>query len=537
MKDQTRIATTSQQRAQEALWIESCHPDWGLVLMELAGRTSSKAAQLLWKHNPGQVAIFCGRGNNGGDGFVVARYLYLCGVPVSVHAIEGVPSRDNSVNREILNTLGVQVNTVDYGNLEPIKKVLSESVLAIDALLGTGLDRAVEGIYKEVIDTINNSDKPVVSIDVPSGVNSDTGQIMGCAVKATATVTFGYLKAGLLCYPGAELRGELHLADIGLPPLETHLDALQDKSDWRLATAHYVRNLLPARPQAAHKGTFGYVLTIAGSQDMMGAAHLASKTALKAGSGLSVLATPKSLLHRLPADEVICRGISETQCATIGLEAIADLKPELERASAIILGPGLSLNSDTIKFVHEIVNIINKPCLIDADGLNAISQDPKSWPKFASNFVLTPHPKELARLMNVAASEVQADRIAFAQKASDRYQCTVVLKGALSVIANYEQKVFINPTGNSGMATAGSGDVLSGIIGGLMAQGLEPFEAAVAGTYIHGLAGDMAADELGETGIVSGDIARLVPLSMSEVRTGDFCGSNLEACLLEGDEP
>lgn len=534
MKDPTRIPTTLQQRAQEALWIETCHPSWGMVLMELAGYGAFKVARTFLNRESGPVVVVCGSGNNGGDGLVVARYLFLSGIKVLVYLIKGqsitAPS-EGSVNLSIAQKLGVEVSLIEQGNVASLRSSLEGASLVVDALLGTGLDRMVQGIHKDVIDVINQSEKPVLAIDIPSGISSDTGQIMGTAVVATATVTFGYLKSGLVCYPGAEYGGEIHLVDIGLPDLDSNILQMTDQSDHKLTTAQFVRSCLPVRHADSHKGSFGRVVTIAGSLGMSGASILAGKSALRAGAGLSVLATVRSVIPNLPSEELIYAPLAETNEGKIKTDAISEIQEQLSTAQAVVLGPGISLSAETIKLVQELIQLVKIPCLVDADGLNAVAHDTTTWPRNASHFVLTPHPKELARLMDTNASNIQSNRIMWAKTAAARFGCTVVLKGAHTVIANEQQRVFVNPTGNAGMATAGAGDVLSGVIGGLLAQGLKPFEAAIAGAYIHGLAGDLASEAIGEVGIVAGDIMTFVPAAISEVKSHEYIGCGLEQRL------
>jgi ADP-dependent NAD(P)H-hydrate dehydratase / NAD(P)H-hydrate epimerase len=504
-----------------------------MVLMELAGRGAAQTALAMVDENPGPVTIFCGAGNNGGDGLVVARYLYMCGVPVVVYMVQprkGSATNESIVNKAVLENLGPQVRMVGGEDTETIRASLAETGLVIDALLGTGIDRPVEGIYQALINAINGSGKAVLAIDLPSGINSDTGQIMGSAVRADATVTFGFLKAGLLHHPGAQQCGRLTVIDIGLPSLDAIGSEGQLKPQWWLATADRVHALLPARPEDSHKGSFGRLLTIAGSVGMTGAAVMASKSALRAGCGLSVLATPKSLVPYLPAQEIIYKALEETGSGSISPKAAMDLELEVDSADALILGPGLSHNVETVKFVHEFLKTVKKPCVIDADGLNALSQNSGALPR-DGDFVLTPHPKELSRLLGTTTNEIQEDRISAAQDAANKFNCTVVLKGNRTIIANQHQQVFVNPTGNAGMATAGAGDVLSGIIGGFLAQGMHPFEAATAGVYIHGAAGDMAAYELGNAGIIAGDIMSLIPLAISKLHSGEYKGSALELQL------
>lgn len=538
MRVPTRIPSTAQLRSLEQAYIEACHPDWGLVLMELAGRRAAEVALSMFEQSPGPVAIICGRGNNGGDGFVVARYLHLSGIPVLVSMVGPPPDepaagarRESHVNREILKKIGLTVNHIGPGDSDAIREQVGSAGLVVDALLGTGTDRPVEGFYASLIATINDSGRPVLAVDLPSGVNSDSGQVMGAAVRADATVTFGYLKAGLLCHPGAALCGQIHFADIGLPSLDSGM-APAGGADWWLGSAAFVRANLPDRPADSHKGTYGHVLTIAGSRGMSGAALMAARSALRAGAGLSILATPASLLPGLPPQEVIYRAMAEGPAGGLAPAAAQALEAEIERATAVVLGPGIGQDGGTFELVQGLCGKIKLPCLIDADGLNAIAAKPGCWPEAAGNFVITPHPKELSRLAGQPAAAIQADRIGSAVAAAERFGCTVVLKGAGTVIASPEGKVYVNPTGNAGMATAGSGDVLSGIIGGLMAQGVPPFAAAVAGAYVHGAAGDAAAQEIGPAGTIAGDFISFIPAVCAKIRAGEYAGSSLELSLL-----
>jgi NAD(P)H-hydrate epimerase len=524
MRIPTRIPSTAQLRKLESDWIKKCAAGWGQVLMEIAGRGTAELAYQIWEIHPGVVLVFCGHGNNGGDGLVVARYLSLWGVPVVVRVVGDssngevkMSSPEASTNYKILKEMGI----VPVAAGDDTDILTDGCSLIIDALLGTGLDREVQGGYRTVIDSINRSGKPVIAVDVPSGINSDTGQIMGAAIRADLTVTFGYLKAGLLHFPGADQAGELKVIDIGLPELPEDNSSKQEPI-LHIASSEYVLNRIPARPKNSHKGTFGTVLTIAGSFNMPGATILVSESALRTGAGLSILAAPRSIISRLPAAEIIYRPLLETSEITICPNALKEkgFEEDLERATSIILGPGISQNKDTQRFVYELLPIIEKPCVIDADGLNAIAANPNAFPKNTWQFVLTPHPKELSRLISKSVAEIQVDRVSAARSAADKFGAVVVLKGAHTVIAGPDNQLFINVTGDSGMATAGSGDVLSGIIGGLLAQGLEPFEAAVTGVYIHGFAGDIASEEVGETGIVAGDIANAIPFALSAIRSG-----------------
>lgn len=544
-KDIFRIPTTVQTRKLEQDWIAKCDPNWGQVLMEVAGRGAAEAAFEAWDERRGSVAIFCGRGNNGGDGFVVARYLHLWGVPVHVWLVGNTKGRgagldqsmttpEASTNRDILKKLDVEVRTFSADLASnffdtPDGKALSSSVsVVVDALLGTGIDREVDSMFLHAIEMINGADATVIAVDLPSGINSENGQVMGAAVQAHATVTFGHVKPGLLNFPGAQYAGELRVIDIGLPT------PAEEKPVIRLTSVERVNDILPIRETNSHKGTFGYLLTIAGSLGMSGATMMATESAMRVGTGLCVLATPASLVPHLPAGEIIYRPIAETDEKTISAKAFWDLEKDLEKATAIVLGPGLSTNEETVAFVAKFLSKVldrstDVPCLIDADGLNCIAENTKVFPEDARHIVLTPHPKELARLLDVSTSEIQKDRVGSAMKAAEEFGCIVVLKGAHSVVADPDGNVFINPTGNPGMATAGCGDVLSGIIGGLLAQGVAPFEAAIAGVYLHGRAGDIAAHTTGAASVMAGDLVRNIPDAILSVQ--DELASELEMML------
>lgn len=564
-----RIPTTTQIRELESKWIDDCDSNWGQVLMEIAGRAAAIRSLRIWQERPGPVTIVCGKGNNGGDGLVVARYLTLWGIPVSVFVIDHNKSKDAShksnarqsekealatatldkveiefssdesnTNRKILEKLGVEVDVVnsldsaDIDNPEiaidpATDSLFFDAALIIDAIFGTGLDRSVEGIHKRVIESINRSGKPVISIDVPSGINSDTGQIMGVAVRADETVTFGYLKPGLLTFPGNTIKGDLSIVDIGLPELPEVLP------DINLSTVEIVREMIPMRPVDAHKGTFGNLVTIAGSKGMMGAATLSGLSSLKIGAGLCHLAVPDSKLSDVMALELICHSLPSTDEGSFSRESLKALRELVEKVDAVVIGPGISTHDETAELVCELIKEIAIPCIVDADALNSIAKLKENLGRAAEKFILTPHPKELARLMDCSVSKIQGDRINSAIEAAKKFGCTVLLKGAMTVIANSNEEVFINPTGNPGMATAGAGDVLSGIIGGLLAQKTDPFQAAIAGAYIHGRAGDVLADDLGEAGIIAGDIQRVIPLALKSVKEGER--SIIESNLLDAD--
>jgi len=538
-----RVATTGQIRKLESELIASYNARWGQVLMELAGAGAAKNAYSMYLEEPGPVHVYCGSGNNGGDGLVVARFLKLWQVPVQVFLVSKskgaaksdapsptMSSEEARTNYTLAQFLGVPIEQVD----DPLKVELESPALIVDALFGTGLDRPLEGIYKVLIDRLNESGKRILAIDIPSGVNSDTGQAMGVAVKATRTVTFGYLKTGHLCHPGAALSGSLRLIEIGLPNLPKEAPVVS------LTTAEHVRSLLPLREENSNKGTFGTLLTVAGSLGMSGATVLSAESALRIGAGLCILATPKSLITALPAREVIYKPLKETDKQSIHPDAVEELEEELKKASALVLGPGMSTDPQTVQFVQEFVGktldrLSDLSCVIDADALNAISTNTDCLSSKRHRFVLTPHPKELSRLLKVSTQVIQADRVNMCLKAAKQLGCVVILKGSFSVIADPDGNVFINPTGNASMAKAGAGDVLSGVVGGLLAQGLTPMHAAVAGAYVHGRAGELASNSLGMAGVLAGDISDFIADGLLSIEHG--LGTDLENNLREPGVP
>jgi ADP-dependent NAD(P)H-hydrate dehydratase / NAD(P)H-hydrate epimerase len=543
MQDLTRIPTTAQLRALESAWIRACHRNWGTVLMECAGLNAAQVAMDLLDGTARGVAIVCGRGNNGGDGLVVARYLHQHEVPVHVYMIGGDKEPDaeseSGINKRILrDCVGLPIHYLDGRSLDRLQDKLADCDLVIDALLGTGLDRAAEGIYAETIEVINNSGVTVLAIDLPSGIQSDTGQVMGTAVEADATVTFGYLKAGLLHYPGAEYAGVVSLIDIGLPDINILPPVLHDMTgqlkspSWWLATHEFVRECLPMRRPDGHKGTFGRVLAIAGSRDMTGSAMLASRTVLRAGAGYVVLATAETVIDRLPPEEIVYRSLHGTKSGTIDASAFDQLSDDLTQADAVLIGPGLGGDDGTVKLVEKLLASLTVPCIIDADGLNAMAKLKTVKFKNPAEVILTPHPKELERLTGTPVVKIQADRIAAAEAACKQFGCNIILKGARTVVATPDYGTYIIPTGNSGMATPGAGDVLSGIVGAFLALRMPAPQAAIVAAYVHGAAGDLAADRLGEDGMVAHDIMDCLPPILAEIRDGNYTGRLIEGEVL-----
>jgi hydroxyethylthiazole kinase-like uncharacterized protein yjeF len=473
----------------------------GLILMERAALTvleamESRFGELAGKH----IFICCGKGNNGGDGLALARLLKEKAVEVTVILafergdLQGLAAQ----NLELAVRFDVKLR--QWSELPP--GGLEAADIIVDALLGTGTVGKPKDPLASIIQAVNHSGKPVVAVDIPSGVAVDSGQAGDTVIKAVLTVTFGLPKPGLLCYPGAEYAGELIVKQVGFP-----LRLLEDETiAINLTTGPDIRRLLPKRPWTAHKGTNGHLLVIGGSPGMTGAVALASSAALRAGCGLVTAGLRADLAFLEKPAEVIVTPWPE-------------LIHRWEDFRAIVFGPGLSKREDGELLLVELLQRSKAPSVIDADGLNILAANPKLFKEFKQPAVLTPHPGEMARLTGLTVPEIQADRIGLARRYAAEWRVTIALKGARTIIAAPDGRIFINPTGNPGMATAGTGDVLAGMIGGFIAQGLEVTAAAVAGVYLHGLAGDLAALQFGPVGVIAGDLIADIPIAIKKVLT------------------
>lgn len=484
----------------------------GLALMENAARAlAEKALEMPALNSPAAVCIVCGPGNNGGDGLAAARLLKEQGCEVQVFLLGSALNLkgDARTNAQKLKAAKIKINEIKGGaGLTALKAGLKRSGLVLDAIFGTGFKGAASKLAGQVIVAINASGVPVLSADIPSGVNGETGQATGPAVKADATVAMGLLKTGLLFYPGKSLAGKVSVADIGFPP-----KAIADqKAGTNTIGQEYARQLLPSRPYDAHKGSCGTLLVLAGSAGMTGAARLASLSALRSGAGLVYLGIPESLSDVMESKltEVIIKPLPETRTRTLSLQALDRIKALMAKADTILIGPGLSTHPETLELVQAVVKNLNIPAVLDADALTELSGNVQLL-KNQVPLVLTPHYGEMARLTGKTIAEIKANPMRAAGEFAVECNKTIVLKGAPTVIAGPSGHLWVNPTGNSGMATAGSGDVLAGLIAGLMAQGLSPDEAAVLGVYLHGLAGDLAKENKTEYCMLAGDILDNLP--------------------------
>ncbi len=484
-------------------------------LIERAGTEVVAAIAARWDGLAGlQAVVVCGKGNNGGDGFAAARLLRAGGGAARVFlaadraAVQGAAAAH--LRRCEQEGVAVAVLGDDLARLDA---ALQQADLVIDALLGTGLRGAPRPAMARVIKRVAECQRPVVAVDIPSGVEADTGQVHGAAVQAVLTVTFGLVKVGQLFYPGRSHCGALHLANIGFPE-----SILRDApAQARLLSAEGLQPLVPRRRGDEHKGSCGTVAVVAGSVGMTGAAALTADAALSSGAGRVHLGVPASLNDMLEVklSEVMTRPLPEVRKRRcLSLRALGPLRAMLTTADVLALGPGLGRYRETAELVRRLVLQTELPLVLDADGLSAFAGRADELKGRSAPLVLTPHVGEFARLSGLDKRQIVEAPMAVAGDFAGEFGATLVLKGAPTVVALRDGRVAVNATGNAGMATAGSGDVLTGIIAGLMAQGLAEEAAACLGVYVHGRAGDRAVERLGEWGMRAGDLADEIALAM-----------------------
>jgi NAD(P)H-hydrate epimerase len=466
----------------------------GPVLMESAGRA---VAEAVLARRPRRVHVVCGAGNNGGDGLVVARHLHALGVEVDV-ALLGAPRGDAAAQLERARAFGVAEGRGEGADL------------IVDAIFGTGLARTVEGDAARAIQAINARAVCVVAVDLPSGLDADTGQVHGVAVRADETVTFGLPKVGLALEPGRSLAGAVSVARIGIAERAPGVEA--DAELWTRAAA---AQFLPERRSEGHKGSFGHVLVVAGSEGKTGAAALATRAAIRAGAGLVTLACPAGLNDVLEekCTEAMTAPVADTPERAFAGAAEDAILALAEDRDVVALGPGIGRAPETAALVRGLCKRISKPLVLDADGINAFEGHPGEL----RASVITPHPGEAARLLGCETAEIQRDRLGAARRLAEETGAVVVLKGAATVVAGAGAPPLINPTGGPALASGGTGDVLTGLVAALLAQGLAPRCAAGVGVYLHGLAGDRLA--VGDSGLMAGDLADSLPEAAAALRS------------------
>lgn len=527
-------------------------------MMEHAGHGTAQAIRRRLGAKGRRIVVLVGPGNNGGDGLVAAHHLWEMGARVTCYIWKRKVEGDANLRRVKDDCLPI-VWSEDDVDFEALHGLLSGADVVVDALLGVGVDRPIDGTLKDLLGVVRQAlaerglvrelaeavpadvTEPgfwVVAVDCPTGLDCDTGALDPAALPADMTVTFAYPKVGLLRFPGGKAVGDIVVTDIAIPP------ELADDVSLELAMAERVRAWLPERAKSAHKGTFGRALIVAGSLNFVGAATLAGAGATRVGAGLVTMALP------LPIQPAVAANLTEAtylllphDMGVVASGAVGVLHDRMGDYDALLLGPGLTQEKETVAFVHAFLGVERPerkdrigfvstlttqeperpalpPLVVDADGLNALTTAGEWWKALPLGTILTPHPGEMARLMgdDVTTQDVQADREGVAGRMAVKWNAVVVLKGAFTVVAAPDGRVMVLPFANAGLATAGSGDVLAGAIVGLRAQGMEAFEAAVAGAYLHALAGELARADLGDMGMVAGDLPPRLPLALQRIR-------------------
>lgn len=489
----------------------------GRVLMETAGRACADIVCAEWgAGNEKNAVIVAGKGNNGGDGYVIARCLLRRGwsVEVFILAERSEIAGDAAANLMLLDPACLTFCNTP-GDLLPNAGVFHNASVIVDALFGIGLNTEVSGLYADAIEVMNSAGRPLLSVDIPSGIDASTGKVLGKAVQAYVTVTFGFAKIGHALYPGRAYTGNLKVVDIGIPDdiaasLECH-EFLERES---------VRPLIKTRERCGHKGKYGHCLIVAGSTGKTGAASLAANSAVRTGSGLVTLAVPASLnpVLEVKTTEAMTLPLDDAGKGFLGTRSRDQILSAIQGKDAIAVGPGISRESETVSLVRRLVKDAALPMVVDADGLNAVAEDVSILhEKRSPALILTPHPGEMSRLSGLSIPAIEGDRISAARNFSIRYGVFLVLKGASTVIATPGGEVAVNGSGNPGMGSGGMGDVLTGIIVSLLGQNYLPFEACRLGVFLHGFAADLVAREKGEIGISATDVQEMLPFAYNAI--------------------
>lgn len=489
-----------------------------LVLMENAGRS---VAEVLQQKVPElkkkKIVVIAGKGNNGGDGLACARHLINLGADVDIFVLASAKeelSPEAKTHAAILQRSGVALKYLAK-DVHKLSSALARADVVVDAIFGIGIKGTVRGVAQKAIELINRSSATIVSVDLPSGLDADTGHVGGVCVKADLTITLEFLKLGLLLYPGREYVGELVVAQIGYP--KSVKEAFG--SEFELVDRDFLAQRLPKRRPYSHKGDYGKVFLMAGSPGMTGAATLAAEAALRSGAGLVYVGIPQSLspIVERKLTEAVKVPLPDSDGA-LAYEALGKVLKLLKDKDVLAMGPGLSKRAQTAELVKALIKKIPEtlPVVIDADAINILSEEPKLLKALKAPAVLTPHPGELSRLIRKSVAEIEGDRVGTAKEVAAEFDLVLVLKGVPTVTALPSGHVFINSTGNSGLATGGSGDVLTGLIAGLIAQGMKPQEAAPVGVYLHGLIADRLKEKTGERAMIAGDLIKAMPAVLKE---------------------
>ncbi len=486
------------------------------ILMENAGRAIAEETKKLLNGAIGKhILVLTGPGNNGGDGLVAARYLEDWGAEVSLYLCNRRSPDD--ANFKLVHERKIDIMSAEQDKtFTSLEQRLSVSEAVIDAIFGTGRSRTIEGLFKEVMGRViaakkNRPELFIIAVDMPSGLDANTGAVDPGCLYANATITLGYPKPGLYNFPGAERAGKVIIADIGIPP------ALAQDITTELITEDWARSVLPSRPASANKGSFGKIMVVAGSINYIGAAYLACMGAARTGAGLVTLGTAQSLLPILAAKltEVTYIPLPEAGTGIISSRARSVLQQQLKDYNVLLMGCGLGQNAEVIKFIRstlfDLPQLRSMSLVLDADALNTLAQIPQWWQRLGQDVILTPHPGEMARLIGVSLDKIQQERLEIAQKAAREWQKVIVLKGAYTIVAAPDGQTKISQEANPGLASAGTGDVLTGVIAGLRAQGLSSFDAAACGVYLHAQAGERVRQEMGNAGMLASDLLPILP--------------------------
>jgi hydroxyethylthiazole kinase-like uncharacterized protein yjeF len=496
------------------------------ILMENAGRAvAEETDKIVWNIAGKRILVIVGPGNNGGDGLVAGRYLADSGAKVSIYLCS--KRRDGDKNLKLAEQRGIIAAQAEQdGDFSRFNALLASSEVVIDAVFGTGKSRALEGVFKEAMTRLvaaktKTPSLLIVAVDIPSGLDADTGAVDSSCPYADATITLGYPKPGLYNFPGAERAGKVVIADIGLPA------NMGENIPTELITDDWVKSILPARYPGANKGSFGKVLVVAGSANYIGAAYLACMGAARVGAGLVTLSTVSNLQPILAAKmtEVTYLPLPESETGVIASRAASVVKQQLPGYKVLLVGCGLGQEAAVTEFVKSLLFGRSKlqfpPLVLDADALNILARLPDWWQKLNQDVILTPHPGEMARLAGVDVDEVQRLRLDTARKMAAEWKKVVVLKGAYTIVAASDGRARINPSANPGLASAGTGDVLSGVISGLVAQGMSLFDAAACGVFLHAQAGKMVMRELGDAGLLASDLLPVLPRAIKRLKQGE----------------
>ncbi|MBB6482090.1 NAD(P)H-hydrate dehydratase [Spirochaeta isovalerica] len=506
-----KIVTVSQAAAMDSK-AEGEYALPQLILMENAAGAACRLIRQKLVIEETNFLVLCGSGNNGGDGLALARLLYSAGgaplvlMTSSPEKLSG-PARQNY---EILKNYPIEI-LLQFSE-ERLRKELEETDVVIDALLGTGLSREIGGSLARYIELINESEKKVFSIDIPTGINGDTGQVMGSAIQAAHTISFGALKPGNFLYPGYGFNGEVSLSRISLPP------EIYDSGEFSIELNDYPP--LPVREETGHKKSFGNILTISGAANYFGAPVFAAAGVLKSGGGFSRLASPASIIPYLAAQlpEAVFLPMEETDQRSISPSNLNILLKEADKSDGVVIGPGMSLNSRTAELICSFIRAFEGFTVVDGDALSAVAGKYHLFENRRGATVLTPHTGEMARLCATTVEEIRKDPVKIVRRCAGDYHAIAVLKGPHSLIGFPDGRVIINTSGNSGLGTAGSGDILAGMIAGLFGAGLDGEDAVKAGVFLHGFAGDIAADKLGKDSLTARDILEAVPPAVKRYR-------------------